>query len=379
LKSIGAEETDMERPIFKPIGTPVMQLDTPALVVDLNLLERNLDTLHAFFRQRDAKVRPQMDAHLCPAIAHKQLAAGGTVGGIAVSTVGQAEVFAKYGFTDVFVVNEIVTPHKIARLCALAHHAKITIAVDQSRNVLDLSSAAQVHGITLHVAVDVHTRGNGCGVEPGQPAVQLARTIDHAPHLVLAGLLTRDGPTPTDDPGTLAGESRRLIQRVLDTRALMETAGLAVPMVSVGGTYNYEVAGAMAGVTEVRAGTYVLLDARYVPVRPQFTPAARVLATVTSRPEPGTAIVDTGQKAIGSDTGLPVPEETPGASVVSLSAEHGRLRLTEAADSRVALGEKIWLTPWDIGTCVNLYDYLHAARDGKLEAVWDVAARGRYR
>jgi D-serine deaminase-like pyridoxal phosphate-dependent protein len=89
--------------------------------------------------------------------------------------------------------------------------------------------------------------------------------------------------------------------------------------------------------------------------------------------------VDTGQKAIGSDTGLPVADELPGASVMALNAEHGRLRLTEGAERRVALGEKIWLTPWDIGTCVNLYDYLHVARDGKLEAVWDVAARGRYR
>jgi hypothetical protein len=100
---------------------------------------------------------------------------------------------------------------------------------------------------------------------------------------------------------------------------------------------------------------------------------------VTSRPEAGTAIVDVGQKAIGSDAGLPVAEEIPGASVVSLSAEHGRLRLPEDADARITLGDKLWLTPWDMGTCVNLYDYIHAVRDGKLEVVWDVAARGRYR
>jgi D-serine deaminase-like pyridoxal phosphate-dependent protein len=369
----------MERPIFKPVSTPVAQLDTPALVVDLTALERNLDTLHGFFRPRDAKVRPYVEAHLCPAIAHKQLAAGGTAGGIGVGTVGQAEVFAKYGFTDIFVVNEIVTPHKITRLCALAHHAKITVAVDQPRNVQDLSDAARVHGVTVHAAVDVHTRSNGCGVEPGQPAVDLAKVVSQAPHLAFAGLMTRDGPTPTEDPGQLAGESRQWIQRVLDTRAMLEHAGLAVPMVSVGGTYNYEIAGAMAGVTEVRAGTYALMDYRHVRARPQFKPAARVMATVTSRPEPGTAIVDAGQKAIGSDTGLPAAEDIPGATVVSLSAEHGRLRLSAEADAKVALGDKVWLTPWDIGICVNLYDFIHAVRDGKLEVVWDVAARGTYR
>jgi D-serine deaminase-like pyridoxal phosphate-dependent protein len=150
-------------------------------------------------------------------------------------------------------------------------------------------------------------------------------------------------------------------------------------MVSIGGTYNYDIAGTMPGVTEVRAGTYVLMDQRYAQSRPQFKPAAKVLATVTSRPEPGTAIVDAGQKAVGIDSGLPLVHGVPGATVVGLSAEHGRLRLQADGDSRLALADKIWLIPWDIGTCVNLYDYIHAVRDGKLEVVWDVAARGRYR
>ena len=369
----------MERPIFKPVGTPVMQLDTPALVVDVAILERNIDTLHGFFRQHDAKIRPYVESHRCPAIAHKQLAAGGTVGGICVGTVGQAEVFIEHGFTDILVAREIVTPQKISRLCALARHASITVAVDQPQNVRDLSNSATAHGVTLRVVVDIHTRGNGCGVEPGQPTLDLARLVHQAPHLEFAGLMTREGPTPTEDPGKLATESRQWIQQVLDSREMVENAGLTVRMVSIGGTYNYEIAGTMAGVTEVLAGTYALMDQRYAQSRPQFKAAAKVMATVTSRPEPGTAIVDAGQKAVGIDTGLPVAQDIPGATVVALSAEHGRLRLQDEGDSKLALADKIWLTPWDIGTCVNLYDYLHAVRDGKLEVVWDVAARGRYR
>ncbi len=160
---------------------------------------------------------------------------------------------------------------------------------------------------------------------------------------------------------------------------MLEKAGLGVRMVSVGGTYNYEIAGAMAGVTEVLAGTYALMDARYMQSRPQFKAAASVMATVTSRPEPGTAIVDAGQKAVGIDAGLPHVRDLPGVTAMALSAEHGRLRLPDDVDSRVALGDKVWLTPWDIGTCANLYDYIHAVRDGQLEVVWDVAARGQYR
>jgi D-serine deaminase-like pyridoxal phosphate-dependent protein len=369
----------MERPIFKPVGTPVEHLDTPALVVDLAIMERNIDTLHAFFRQHEAKVRPHLESHRCPAIAHKQLAAGGTVGGICVGTVGQAEVFAEHGFTDILVASEIVPPQKIDRLCALARHASMTVAVDHPQNVQDLSNVARTHGVTLHVVVDVHTRGNGCGVEPGQPALDLAKLVQQAPHLEFAGLMTREGPTPAEDPGKLAEESRQWVQKVLDTREMAEKAGLAVRTVSVGGTYNYEIAGAMAGVTEVLAGIYALLDARYAQACPQFKTAASVMATVTSRPEPGAAVVDAGQKAIGIDTGLPVAQNLPGTTVVALSAEHGRLRLADDADGKVALADKVWLTPWDIGTCVNLYDYIHAVRDGKLEVVWDVAARGRYR
>jgi D-serine deaminase-like pyridoxal phosphate-dependent protein len=121
------------------------------------------------------------------------------------------------------------------------------------------------------------------------------------------------------------------------------------------------------------------MDARHMPFLPHLRTAARVLSTVTSRPEPGTAITDTGQKAIGSDRGLPVVADIPGAAVMGLSAEHCRLRLDGNADGRVVLGEKLWLTPWDIGTCTNLYDFIHAVRHDSLEAVWPVAARGYYR
>ena len=189
----------MERPTFKPVGTPVEELDTPALVVDLDALEQNIETLHSFFRDSSAKVRPHVAAHMCPAIAHKQLAAGGTVGGISVTTVGQAEVFAQQGFDDIFVANEVVTKQKMALLCALAHHAKITVAADNRQAVLDLSEAARQRGVTVNVLVDVHTRLNRGGVDPGQPAVDLAGTVHNAPSLNFGGLTTYEGAILTED------------------------------------------------------------------------------------------------------------------------------------------------------------------------------------
>ena len=369
----------MERPVFKPVGTPVEDLDTPALVVDLAILEQNIEAVHSFFRLRVARLRPHVESHRCPAIAHKQLAAGGTVGGISLTTVGQAEVFAQQGFTDIFVASEVVAPQKIERLCALARHTSITVPADNPRNVDDLSAAAQAGDSTLNVVVDIHTRLDRCGVEPGQPAVDLARSIDEASNLRFGGLMTYEGAILTEDAEELAAESRKHIQRVLDTREMVEKQGMEVAVVSVGGTHNFEVAGDMSGVTEVSAGSYALMDHRYARFRPGLRQAARVMATVTSLPQPDVAILDAGQKAVGVDTGLPVLEDVPGASLARMSAEHGLLALEEEARGKVNLRGKVWLTPMDIGNCVNVYDYINAIRDGKLEAVWEIAARGSYR
>lgn len=369
----------MERPIFKPVGTPVEQLDTPVLVVDLEVLERNIGAMHSFFRERDAKLRPRIQSHMCPPIAHKQLAAGGTVGGISVTTVGQAEVFCASGFTDIFVANVIVTTPKISRLCALARHAVMTVAVDNAGNVSDLSEAALASGVGLNVVVGIDTGDGLLGVEPGGPAVDLAGAIRDAVGLKFAGLMGFQRSAFTNGAGELAAESRKRIQRVLDARQAVEKAGMDVSVVSVGGTSDYEIAGAMHGVTEVPAGSYALMDQELRQRRPQFQPAARVMATVASVAEPGVAVTDGGQKAIGSDTGLPALEDLPGVQVKSLSAEHGNLTLDTSIAGPLGLGDKVWLTPWDIGTCVDLHDYVHGVRDGLLEVVWKVAARGRYR
>ena len=166
---------------------------------------------------------------------------------------------------------------------------------------------------------------------------------------------------------------------VLDTRELIERAGMQVEVVSVGGTYNYEIVGAIAGVTEVPAGSYALLDYRYSRYRTQFKPAAKVISTVTSCPELDIIIIDSGEKTIGADQGLPVVENISEITLTSLSAEHGILKLKKEAQNNLDLGDKVWLIPWDIGSCINLHDYINVVREGKLEAIWEIAARGRYR
>lgn len=369
----------MERPILKPIGTPVEDLDTPALVVNMDALEANIEQVHSCFRDSDAKLRPYAEPHRCPAIAHKQLAAGGTVGGIGVASVSEAELFAQNGISDILVINEVVTAPKITRLCALARQASITVAADNAVNVRHLSEAAQSSGIVLNVVVDINTGQERGGVEPGKPALELARAIARADALNFAGLLSLDDASLTDDIDVLAAQARKRIQQTLDTRETLEQDGIDVAAVAVSGTHCYRQASVMSGVTDVLAGAYALMDQRHRALLPELESAAKVMAAVTSLPEPGTAILDTGRKAMGDDYGFPVISGRDELDVSSMSAEHGKLQWQDNADVSLSLGDRIWFTPMDIGACINVYDYIQAVRGGKLEAVLAISARGLYR
>ena len=368
----------MERPIIKPIGTPVEELDTPALVVDMDVLEENIRRVHASFVFTEVKIRPYVETHRCPAIAHKQLAAAGANGGVSVASVGEAEAFAQSGITDILIVNEVVGSTKIARLCALARRARVTVAVDSVVNAASLSEAAQGAGVTLNALVDINTGQARGGVAPGQPALALAQVISRSASLNFSGLLSVEDDDDGEDVEELTERSRHRIQQTLDTREMLEGNGIAVETVCVG-AQQPNLASEVSGVTEVISGAYALMDIRHGAFLPELEPAAKVLAAVTSLPEPGVAILDTGRKAMGDDYGLPIVAGREELEVASMSAEHGKLKWRDGADVSFSLGDRIWFTPVDIGACVNVYDYIQAVRGGKLEAVLDISARGLYR
>ncbi len=368
----------MERPIIKPIGTPVEELDTPALVVDMDALEENIRQVHSSFEGTETKIRPYVETHRCPAIAHKQLAAAGTNGGVSVASVGEAEAFAQSGISDILIVNEVVGAQKIARLCALARQAKVTVAVDSAANAASLSEAAQSVGVTLNALVDINTGQERGGVAPGQPALALARILSSSDSLNFSGLMSLDDDDLGEDADALIERSYHRIQQTLETREMLEGNGISVETVCVSAQQPHS-ASEVSGVTEVISGAYALMDVRHSALLPELKPAAKVLAAVTSLPEPGTAILDTGRKAMGDDYGFPIIAGREELEVVSMSAEHGKLQWQDGADVSLSLGDRIWFTPMDIGACVNVYDYIHAVRGGKLEAVLDISARGLYR
>jgi D-serine deaminase-like pyridoxal phosphate-dependent protein len=368
----------MERPIFQPVGTPVEELDTPALVLDLDVMDKNIQTFQGYFAATAVKARPVVTSHLCPQIARRQLNAGGTNGGIAVTTLGEAEVFAHSGFADILLANQVVTVSKIRRLCALAGLTSVGIAVDNADNAEQLSSGAVAAGVELRVLVEIDAGMGRCGITPGAEAVALAQKVAGLPGLKLEGIMgSVPGPKGDDDPAQHETKTRANLQIVVDSREAMEKAGLTVPVVSVGGTHCYAVAIQMSGVTEVRAGRYPLMDHRLKSFLPELNPAAKILASVISHPIDGMAVLDAGHKATAPDQGRPVLEGIEGGTATRFSAEHGIVDLEGDAQKQLNAGDKAWLIPYELGASVNQYDYFRAAKNGKLEGFWPISARGR--
>ena len=367
----------MERPIFQPVGTPVEELDTPALVVDLDLMESNIQTYHGYFAGSGVTVRPVVTSHLCPQVARRQLAAPGSRG-VAVTTIGEAEVFASAGFDDILLANQVVTVSKIRRLCALASQASIGVAIDSADNVAQLSQAAVAAGVELGVLVEIEAGMGRCGVAPDAEAVALARAVNDADGLRFQGIMaTVPGPSG-NDPETHARQTSQHLQAALDAKDLMESAGLTVPEVSAGGAHCAAVAGSLPGITEVRAGRYPLMDVRLQTQLPELSLAAMVLSSIISRPVENLAVLDAGHKATGPDHGRPVLQGHAGATAARFSAEHGIVELETGAGEGLAPGNKARLAPYELAACVNQYDYIRAVRDGRLEGYWPLSARGRF-
>ena len=375
----------MERPIFQPVGTPTDEMDTPALLVDLGVMEQNIAVLHGAVggsAGSQVTVRPHVSCHGCPEIASLQLAAENGSGGVAVSSLAEAEAFASGEdnsptIEDILIAGRVVTPAKIRRLVALAGQITLSVAVDNPRNVADLAEAAQAAGVTLGVLVDIDAGYGFGGVAPGRDAVDLAQKIADAPGVTFKGIMAYEGPLTMTDYDELEAETRGRLQPILDTRSDLEQAGIEVATVSVGSTYNYDVVSQMSGVTEVQAGVYPLMDVETLRIRTEFHPAAKILATVISHPVAGRAVVDSGHKTTGPDFGVPVLEGFPGAVATRFSAEHGILDLEGPASEQLMPNDKVRLVPYNLALCVNQYDYIRAVRDDDLVGYWRIAGRGQ--
>jgi D-serine deaminase-like pyridoxal phosphate-dependent protein len=329
-----------------------------------------------FFADRPSSLRPHAKTHKCPEIARRQLEAGAI--GITCAKVGEAEVMAGAGVRDILIANQVVGDRKIDRLTDLALTCDMMAAVDDPANVAALSQACQAKGVSLRILVEVDIGMKRCGVQPGAPALDLARHVASSPSLQLAGLMGYEGHLVSiADPEERSLRVKQALVPLQQTRDLLEENGLSVDIVSGGGTGTYDISGAFPPMTEIEAGSYVFMDASYIKVRPEFETALTILASVISRPAPERLVTDAGMKTIAPDHGLPVAIGIPGASVRGLSEEHGLLELADPQAVQVRPGDKVSLIPGHCCTTINLYDRLHVVQDGELVDVWPIAARGR--
>ena len=355
-------------------GTPVAQLDTPCLILDMDALDHNMDVIADFYGERHSKLRGHGKNHKSPAIALRQIQRGGTIGGVCAAKVAEAEVMVQGGVPSVFVTSEVVAPQKIARLCALADQAEILVACENEANAHDLSQAASAQGVDLGVVIEQETGLLRCGVQEVEPGMALARLIDSLPGLSLKGVMSHQMMSePSSDREDRATEAHRLIQPVLDLREAMIAEGLPVEIVSTGETWSYDIAGDMPEVTEIQGGSYLVMETSYEYME-DFHLAGKVLSSIISVPRPGTAIGDAGARAVGSMKGLPRVEGRPGVEAVDIDADRTVFQVAEGVE--LAVGDQLLLLPGQQDAMVSRWDRFIGIRDGMVEVVWDIEARG---
>jgi 3-hydroxy-D-aspartate aldolase len=302
---------------------------------------------------------------------------------VCVQKVSEAEAMVYGGVRDVLVTNEVVGRQKLRRLVSLAQTATVGVCADDESQVRALDTAAGEAGVTLPVYVEVNMGGNRCGVEPGEPALQLATLIADAPHLSFAGLQAYHGSAQH-----LRGwdERRQAITQAVDragrTRDLLARHGIPCQTITGAGTGSFEFETASGVYTELQCGSYIFMDADYGRNRDRdgapfttFEPSLYVWATVMSRPAEDRAIVDAGLKALAFDSGPPLVCDEPAATYERASDEHGRLAVS-AATNLLGLGDKIRLIPGHCDPTVNLYDWYVCVRGNRVEQLWPITARG---
>ena len=363
-------------------GTPVADLDTPCLLVDLDRMEANIQKWQATLGATGVGVRPHIKTHKVPAIAQMQLAAGAV--GITAAKVAEAEVFAAGGCNDIFIAYPIVGTEKWRRAAELARTCTLTVGIDSEVGARGLSTAASAAGTTVRVRVEIDSGLNRAGVPPAG-ASALCRLALDLPGLELDGIFTFRGASFPGADGRPAAElGQKEGELMVGLAETLRAEGLPIGSVSVGSTPTSRAAAQVAGVTEVRPGTYIFSD--YMLAEGGHVGydeiALSILCTVVSRPAADKATVDGGSKTFCGDI-FPARINLKGyaravgmeAYVESLSEEHGVARLGPGVDPQI--GDRIAFHPIHVCTTVNLADELIGVRGGRVEQVWPILARGK--
>jgi D-serine deaminase-like pyridoxal phosphate-dependent protein len=358
------------------VGQPVSELDTPALLVDLDILEANIASMANDITARNCNWRPHSKANKAPAIAHREIAAGAI--GITCAKLGEAEVMVANGVYDILIANEIVGPIKARRLAAINAQpgVDVKVCVDNLDNVREIGDAATALGSKVRVLIELNSGMNRAGIEPDD-ALAFAKAITEIDGVEFAGLMTWEGHTMgVKDQAERMALIKSSVQLVLDAADAIRAAGIPVEIVSCGGTGTYLTTAAMDGVTEVEAGGGIWGDELYVKLDANVKPALTLIAQVISRPTPTRIIIDAGRKTVDPSNVAPTPIGLELEKGPVLSAEHGTMYLAEPSECP-KVGDRMCLRIGYSDQVMHLHENLYGVRNGIIEQIIPIAGRGR--
>jgi len=365
-------------------GMDEADIQTPCLILDLDALERNIRKMGEYAKAHGMRHRSHGKMHKSVDVQMLQQRLGGVVG-VCCQKVSEAEVFARGGIADILVSNEVRDAAKIDRLARLPRlGSRITVCIDDVANVAELSAAAQKHGTTLECLVEIDCGARRCGVGTGVAATEIAKAIDAAPALKYSGIQAYQGAVQHLE--SYQDRSAKLddaIAIVKDVVAALQAAGLKPEIVSGGGTGSYQFESHSGVYNELQCGSYAFMDADYGSIRDvhgnridqvEWENALFILTSVMSHAKPDRAVCDAGLKVQSLDSGLPVIHGRNDVKYINASDEHG---VIEDLHGVLRINEKLKLIPGHCDPTCNLHDWYVGVRNGKVEVVWPVSARGK--
>ena len=371
---------------FAEIGQPLTRVDTPALIVDLDAFEANLNTMADMLAGGPAKLRGHSKTHKSPVIGLKQMELGAV--GVCCQKVGEAEAMVEGGVDNVLVSNQVAGASKLDRLADLNRRAFVPFCVDHVQGVAQASKAAKRAGVTMNALVEIDVGGGRCGVQPGQAAVDLAKIVAAADGLHFGGLQAYHGSIQhVRSHIERHAHAQGAVDKARMTVEVLSDEGLPCDIVGGAGTGTFQTEAASGIYNELQAGSYVFMDTDYAlnlgadgKQVGQFLNALFVQTSVMSTPVPERVVLDAGHKTCAIDSGPPQPFGLPGAVTGSLSDEHTVLDVTEVND-RPGWGDHVLLIPGHCDPTVNLHDHYICVRSlhtpgAVVEDIWPVAARG---
>lgn len=362
---MGRPHVRLSKGIAIRVGTKVTDLPTPALLIDLDGMENNLRRMATFFQNNGAKLRPHFKAHQVVSLGKRQLQSGAI--GLTCAHLDHAEALADEGVENILIANEVAGASKIQHFTDLSRRVPVIVAVDNPKVVSDMARLAGKWRECLNVVVDVDVRLGRCGVKPGEAALSLTKLVLEK-GLRFRGLMGYEGQValaPGPQKNRVVVEA---LKRLEDTKLMIEREGIAIEIVSCGGTSDFSIAANCPGVTEIQAGSYLLMDSAYVTFAPEFEPTLTILATVISTTPGERIVVDAGLRSMSGENGLPSIKGISGLQTKALHIEHTVIEITDPA-LPINVGDKteIWVNFLD--QTLGLHDRLYGIRRGQVEEI----------